>query len=110
MTFFFFFFFPVQQTTSGIDHRVKKFFRVGNQYAESEDIFFPLTEGCSEGLDAFRFFFKQEQLTQILPPEGGKDKQISPCSRARWLSSDLKFIIYRFELRQIHVWYNMNGI
>ena len=23
----------------------------------SFDIFFPLTEGCSEGLDAFRFFF-----------------------------------------------------
>ena len=23
------------------------------------DIFPPLTEGCSEGLDAFRFFFKQ---------------------------------------------------
>ena len=28
--------FPVQQTTSGIGHRVKKFFRVGNQYAEYE--------------------------------------------------------------------------
>ena len=26
--------FPVQQTTSGISHRVKQFFRVGNQYAE----------------------------------------------------------------------------
>ena len=33
---FFFFFFPVQQTTSGIGHRVKYFFRVGNQYAECE--------------------------------------------------------------------------
>ena len=32
----FFFFFPVQQTTSGIGHRVKYFFRVGNQYAECE--------------------------------------------------------------------------
>ena len=30
-TFFFFFF---QQVTSGIGHRVKYFFRVGNQYAE----------------------------------------------------------------------------
>ena len=30
-------FFPVQQTTSGIGHRVKYFFRVGNQYyAECE--------------------------------------------------------------------------
>ena len=28
--------FPVQQTTSGIGHRVKSFFRVGNQYAECE--------------------------------------------------------------------------
>ena len=28
--------FPVQQTTSGIGHRVKQFFRVGNQYAECE--------------------------------------------------------------------------
>ena len=27
-------FFPVEQTTSGIGHRVKYFFRVGNQYAE----------------------------------------------------------------------------
>ena len=34
--FFFFFFSPVQQTTSGIGHRVKKFFRVGNQCAECE--------------------------------------------------------------------------
>ena len=31
-----FFFSPVQQTTSGIGHRVKYFFRVGNQYAECE--------------------------------------------------------------------------
>ena len=29
-------FFPVQQTTSGIGHRVKQFFRVGNQCAECE--------------------------------------------------------------------------
>ena len=27
------------------------------------DIFFPLTEGCSEGLDALRFFFKQIDRT-----------------------------------------------
>ena len=74
---FFLLFIPVQQTTSGIDHRVKKFFRVGNQYAECEDIFFPLTERCSEGLDAFRFLFKQQQqqLTQILPPEGETDNR-----------------------------------
>ena len=25
--------------------------------------FFPLTKGCSEGLDAFRFFFKQHHET-----------------------------------------------
>ena len=75
MTFLLLLFFPVQQTTSGIDHRVKKFFRVGNQYAECEDIFFPLTEGCSEGLDAFRFFKQQQQLTQILPPEGETDNR-----------------------------------
>ena len=25
------------------------------------DIFFPLTGGCSEGLGAFRFFFKEER-------------------------------------------------
>ena len=25
------------------------------------DMFFPLTRGCSEGLDAFRFFFEQQQ-------------------------------------------------
>ena len=35
-TFSFSVFFPVQQTTSGIGHRVKYFFRVGNQYAECE--------------------------------------------------------------------------
>ena len=35
--FFFCSLFPVQQTTSGSGHRVKKkFFRVGNQYAECE--------------------------------------------------------------------------
>ena len=34
--FFFCSLFPVQQTTSGIGHRVKRFFRVGNQYAECE--------------------------------------------------------------------------
>ena len=34
--FFFCFLFPVQQTTNGIGHRVKQFFRVGNQYAECE--------------------------------------------------------------------------
>ena len=28
------------------------------------DIFFPLTEGCSEGLDAFRFFFKQSRRSR----------------------------------------------
>ena len=33
---FFFFFSPVQQTTSGIGHRVKSFFRVSNQCAECE--------------------------------------------------------------------------
>ena len=26
------------------------------------DIFFPLTGGCSEGLDAFRFFFEHENI------------------------------------------------
>ena len=35
-TFFSFSLFPVQQTTGGIGHRVKYFFRVGNQYAEYE--------------------------------------------------------------------------
>ena len=45
--FFFCYIFPVQQTTSGIGNRVKKyhsFFRVGNQYAECEKqqlTFFP---------------------------------------------------------------------
>ena len=34
--FFFCSLFPVQQTTSGIGHRVKLFFRVGNQCAECE--------------------------------------------------------------------------
>ena len=34
--FFFCSLFPVQQTTRGIGHRVKYFFRVGNQYAECE--------------------------------------------------------------------------
>ena len=66
-----FFFFPLQQTTSGIGHRVKYFFRVGNQYAECKKqqqvttnvlIFSPLTGACSEGLDAFIFFFKQQLL------------------------------------------------
>ena len=33
---FFLFLFPVQQTTSGIGHRVKQFFRVGNQCAKCE--------------------------------------------------------------------------
>ena len=55
------FFSPVQQTTSGIGHSVKVVFRVGSQYAECEKQHCPpaLTGGCSEGLDAFRFFFKQ---------------------------------------------------
>ena len=49
--------FPVQQTTSGIGHLVSSsFFRVGNQYAECEQ----QQRGCSEGLGAFRFFFKQQ--------------------------------------------------
>ena len=34
--FFFCSVFPVQQTTSGIGHRAKYVFRVGNQYAECE--------------------------------------------------------------------------
>ena len=34
--FFSHFFTPVQQTTSGIGHRVNQFFRVGNQCAECE--------------------------------------------------------------------------
>ena len=33
-TFYFVLFFSVQQTTGGIGHRVKQFFRFGNQYAE----------------------------------------------------------------------------
>ena len=51
---FFCSFFPVQQTTSGIGHRVKEFFRVGKQYAECEKQH--PEGGCSEGLDTFRFF------------------------------------------------------
>ena len=37
-SFVFYFIFPVQQTTSGIGHRVKLFFRVGNQYAGCENV------------------------------------------------------------------------
>ena len=33
-------------------------FAVYNPTPKRFDIFSPLTEGCSEGLDAFRFFFK----------------------------------------------------
>ena len=56
--------FPVQQTTSGISHRVKSFFRVGNPYAEYEK------QKCSEGLDAFRFFSKQHYTEeQLYPPK-----------------------------------------
>ena len=51
----FFFFFPVQQTTSGIGHRVKYFFRVGNQCAECEK--------QQQQLATFRFFFKQQLAT-----------------------------------------------
>ena len=49
----------------------KVFFRVGNQYAECKKQqrtttnvlkFSLLTGGCSEGLDAFIFFFKQQSL------------------------------------------------
>ena len=63
--------FPVQQTTSRIGHPCKVVFRVGNQYAECEkqQQFFPLTGGCSEGLGAFRFFFKQ----QIAEDGSGQD-------------------------------------
>ena len=32
--------FPVQQTTSGIGHRVKSLFRVGNQYAKCNTVYF----------------------------------------------------------------------
>ena len=72
---FIFIIFPVQQTTSGIGHRV---------YAECEkqqchkevlslqpmippkrfDIFSPPTGGCSGGLYGFIFFFKHMMLTQ----------------------------------------------
>ena len=41
-----YYFFPVQQTTSGIGHRVNKvlqFFRFGNQYAKCEEQQFLLT-------------------------------------------------------------------
>ena len=48
--------FPVQQTTSGIGHRVKKFFRVGNQYAECEKqrrlfVYFKVNTGVLAVLD-----------------------------------------------------------
>ena len=48
-----FLFFPVQQTTSGISHRVKYFFRVGNQYAECEK---QLIVRCSCTPDTVHFY------------------------------------------------------
>ena len=47
------------------------------------DIFFPLTGGCSEGLGAFRFFFKQLEPVlrdQFLRARAGTGKRYSPCS------------------------------
>ena len=41
------------------------------------DIFFPLTGGCSEGLDAFRFFFKQYERFSMEPTDGLDVQQIT---------------------------------
>ena len=47
----------------GLNHQQKRVTDVilvcMHYYNKSPDIFFPLTGGCSEGLDAFSFFFKQ---------------------------------------------------
>ena len=61
--FIFCYLFPVQQTTSGIVHRVKAFFRVGNQYAECEkqETFMgwldtpPFVSGLNAWIVVFRF-------------------------------------------------------
>ena len=65
--FFFCSLFPVQQTTSGIGHRVKSSFfglatntlNVRNNNNNNNRFSPHLLLGvCSKGLDAFRFFFK----------------------------------------------------
>ena len=66
--FFFSLFFPVQQITSGIGHRVKCFFGLATNTLNVENNnFFPQTGGCSEGLGAFRFLFKQQHNVKIQP-------------------------------------------
>ena len=61
--------------TSGIGHRGKYFFRVGNLlilYAECEKqrmlIIFPLTRGCSEGLEMRSDFSKQQRQQHTYRP------------------------------------------
>ena len=75
LDFFFVRFFPVEQTTSGMGHRQSRFFELSTSTLNVRnnlflqpmippirfDTFPPLSRGCSEGLDAFRFFFKQQQ-------------------------------------------------
>ena len=58
--------FPVQQTTSGIGHRVKQFFRVGNQYAECEN-------------DSFNDWGGGQGCNKFVPDLGGNGTKIAPA-------------------------------
>ena len=61
--FLLFFYFPCSADHERDWPPCKVVFRVGNQYAECEE---PLG-GCSEGLDAFRFFFLKHCLGPVAP-------------------------------------------
>ena len=69
--FSFFLFSPVQQTTSGIGHRVKSFFRGGNQYVDVKNnvslqpMFPPKPFDCSGGCAAFRSFLNKNSVFGI---------------------------------------------
>ena len=60
-------FFPVQQTTSGIGHRVKWVFRVGNQYAECEK---QQQQQQQHGLARYSFFcFRSKRVDRCVGVE-----------------------------------------
>ena len=77
----FFFFcsrFPVQQTTSGVGHRVKySVFRVGNQYAECEIIFL----SRSSVVVYFTLYKSIGVLRPVYPCSVNREPDWPPCFR-----------------------------
>ena len=62
----------------------------------THNIFFPLTGGCSEGLGAFRFFFKHNTLIQVfLIVYSARTSLLKKGSSRGVRRMDIKLLYYR---------------